>query len=264
MMAYEIRALPLGGILDQSIRLYREHFWHVIAVVGTIGFLPALAAEGVRVAYNEWFRLEDASDLHGMMFRVPFLLAYVIATVLYLVVAFAASAAVSYSMTQRYMGSEPGVAGVLRQLRARASTVFRAALAYTLGLLGRTLLLIVPGVLFALAWYVVEPVIMFEGKSAGEATKRSNRLMRGEKGKAFVMMFLFALIEAPLYFCTELVPSLPVQVVLGACCDVVMTGFGGIVITVFYFSARCKAEHFDLELLAASIEQDMRGEEAIL
>ena len=39
-MQYEIRVLSLGGVLDQSIRLFKDHFKHVISLVALIAFVP--------------------------------------------------------------------------------------------------------------------------------------------------------------------------------------------------------------------------------
>ena len=50
-------------------------------------------------------------------------------------------------------------------------------------------LLIVPGIIFSLWFYVLVPVVVLEGVTGTAALGRSRELMRGNLGKAFLVGF---------------------------------------------------------------------------
>jgi hypothetical protein len=65
-----------------------------------------------------------------------------------------------------------------------------AEVAVSLGLL----LLIIPGILLALAWYVAMPVLALEGKGPVDALKRSAELTRGRRGRLFGIAFVVGVV----------------------------------------------------------------------
>ena len=175
-----------------------------------------------------------------------------------------ANAAVSYTIAQRYMGRESGIKETLVQTNKRFGAILMAGLLISLGVMLGLICLIIPGIYLIFAWCISTPVIMFEGASGSGSLGRSHRLMKGEKGKAFVVYFLLGLINSGIGAMVKLVPNAYAEALLTCAVNVVLIAFGAVVVTVFYFSARCKAENFDLELLTASLEQQGQSQESVL
>lgn len=115
-----------------------------------------------------------------------------------------------------------------------------------------------------LGWAIVYPVLMFEGLGAFEAMSRSRKLMVGHKGKALVLMFLVGIASLCLGVIAGIVPNYYFAALVQQAFNSLAIVFNSVVVTVLYFSARCHAENFDLELLAEIVESKAPAPEAAL
>jgi len=96
-------------------------------------------------------------------------------------------------------------------------------------------------------------VVVIEGIFGTGAMGRSKRLMKGNMGTAFVLGILIAVIGALINWAPRLIPQAEVRVLVSAILQGVLSIFGAAAWVVFYFSCRCKAENFDLTMLADSV-----------
>jgi len=102
-----------------------------------------------------------------------------------------------------------------------------------------------------------DQVVVVEGKSGGEALKRSGALMKGFAGKAFVLAFLLGVLGAIIGVGAAFIPVPEAQIVVQSLVQGLLYALGVSAWVVLYFSARCKHESFDLTVLAEQL-----GEEA--
>jgi len=131
------------------------------------------------------------------------------------------------------------------------------------------ILLIVPGILWALKYSLAIPAALLEDLQAGAALKRSAVLTQGDRGRIFLLYVLFFVLD--LIFFTVLGAFLGVSILshggatLGTGTFVAMM-FGGwlvksligpvltIGISLLYYDERVRKEAFDLQLMMDALE----------
>ncbi len=124
-----------------------------------------------------------------------------------------------------------------------------------LAVFGGMILLIIPGILFALWFGLSQHVVVLEDLSGTAALGRSKVLVRPNLGTFLVLGIIVFFIAFLLGMGAGLVPQKHVQTVLTILISAGVTLFSTAAFVVFYFSCRCSVENFDLEHLAASIDQ---------
>lgn len=82
------------------------------------------------------------------------------------------------------------VGRALENARTRLIRLVGAAFVYAFGIFGGLLLLIVPGLIVVARWSLMPAVVMLEGKTVGEARRRSRELVLGQSVPVFVCLFL--------------------------------------------------------------------------
>jgi hypothetical protein len=118
----------------------------------------------------------------------------------------------------------------------------------------------VAGFLLFFRYWFVSYVVVIEGTRGSAALKRSGALMKGNMATAFVLGLLLGIISLAFQYSVLFVPG-PLRVVVLTALQAVLFVFGAAAGVVFYFSSRCKLEHFDLQLLADAVAADARGPE---
>jgi hypothetical protein len=150
------------------------------------------------------------------------------------------------------------------------ATGFRNALPLTgivllaaLGIAGGFVLLIVPGIILALAWSVITPVRVAEQTGVFETFRRSAALTRGYRGSIFgldvivgILFLVLELVIRPLaglsFFATTAAASIPVVfIVLTAVVRIVAYLIGATMAASIYYELRLVKEGVGPEQLAA-------------
>jgi hypothetical protein len=127
---------------------------------------------------------------------------------------------------------------------ANAGRVFKANVFAGLLMIGGFLAGIVPGVVLAVRWALIDPIVVLEGADARTARRRSATLTRGRRwtiATAAVLSFacvglVAAVAYAPLYAVPAL-DVLPFHVIMDSALDVVYT-LVDVVMFVFYWESR--------------------------
>ncbi len=269
-MRYEIKEMGLGGILDQAIALFKNHFgllfgialclmvpYTLLVSFGLPTLVPALAEMPPNPTP------EQAEEyLEQIMEALPVMIVVFGGLILlfFLIVSPVTEAATIWAVSEAYLDGRPSVSGAMgfafKRLRSLLWTKLLASLLITLGML----LFIIPGVILAFRYFLASYVVVIEGKSGGEALKRSGQLMKGNAGRVFVLGFLVAIIGSLVGMVVGLVPVPEVAMVLSAVVQAILFMFGAAAWVVLYFSALCKHENFDLTLLAESLGKGGPGE----
>ncbi len=255
MPNYEIKELGLGGILDHTIRLFKDHFLFVAAVV-CIFLLPVTLLSGIgTVAYTQSVTVETeegpviSPEAEGTLLLIQFLPLPVM-----WLLGLMAQGALCYGIAHRYVGNEISAGEAIRHTFRRLGSLISASILMFFGVMFGMILFILPGIYLAFAWYIMIPALMFENLPGPAGLGRSRRLMKGHKIKAFVLGLLLAIFPMFGGVAAALVPEPYLSSVIMSVATCLYTGLISTAVTVIYFSARCKAEHFDLELLAQALE----------
>lgn len=131
------------------------------------------------------------------------------------------------------------------------------------------LLLIIPGVILYLMFWVVVPVTVVEKGSLGHALKRSRELTSGYRGRIFFLMFLLGLLTGLFSFVGGLLgvailsggpeagsgaASLLIQIPLNMIFSGLASALSSVVVTVGYYTLRHEVEGVAPEDLASVFE----------
>ncbi|MBX3025945.1 hypothetical protein KF840_13645 [bacterium] len=249
-MAYEIRPMSVGEILDTGFRLLRNHFGPLVAIAAiAYGPLGVLQLALVRVTGGG----------HGQAGAMLAPLLVVVGLMMLVVfVAFPlASTAMTMALGDLYVGRSSSAGQALRQswgiLLPVVGTGLLSSVLIGLGML----LLVLPGIWLVFAYWVSTQVMVIERIFGMAALRRSSALMKGNKGRGFVIgfvaMMLMSVVSSGATWALNAWPS--VNAIASTIVGIVTYAFLYAVNVVFYFDVRCRREAFDLEHLARLVEQ---------
>lgn len=267
-MEYHIREQNLGGVLDEGIRLAKNHFGLFLSILLVVhvpfqlGFGLAhleLRPEVVLPPDATWFErimAEGEADQHPSVV----LLSLVSLPVMILLVTPLEYAVLIQAVSRVYLGEPTTLGQAFRKgLPAFPRLVWTSFLFYLVTMAG-FFLLVIPGILFLL-WFVLYMVVtVVEGRSGFAALGRSRQLMKGNIIKLIALGVLLWAIFLGVSLGSVFIADAYMSLLTATFLNAVTTILWATVIVVFYYSARCQHENFDLTLLSRGISQ--RGEEA--
>ncbi len=280
-MRYAVKELGLGELLDQAVHLLRDHFQLLMGITAYL-LIPFGLLQGFTVyflmpdlvqnpdAMNEAFtqRMLIASMVNGLL-----------SLVLLIVVWPLTDAAAIWAVASEYLGRPTTARASMKQAIRRilplllvkllvfailvASVVPGAILTAVLAALIHPVLMaigfavmLVPFIYLSFRFWLAVNVLMIEETDVLNALKRSGALMRGNMSKAFVLGLVLFLIGLLAGLSTQLIPVRLLQTVAQVFVQAVTYIFGAAATVVFYFSCRCKHEHFDLAILAEAVAEE--------
>jgi hypothetical protein len=240
---YEIRAMSFGEILDMGFRILRNHF---VLLVG----LQAIVVVPTRLVTDFLNREVGSSDpfmvLAGML---PVFLALLILQPIIM-------AAITHAISENYLSRSVTFGGALRFALSIVLPLVGTWLLASLIVMVGFLLLIIPGLILALMFAVLTPVMVTEGIFGVAAMERSGALMKENKLRALGLFIVTGILSAALIAGVDLVAGF-IPVVGSVVAGIVQgaaNAFGAAALVVLYFDIRCRKEAFDLEHLARQVE----------
>lgn len=242
-MNYTIREMGLGDILDQAIKLVRNHFKRLFLLCSFL-YLPVVLIQGFLELSNE-DPMSMGLDPVGILFTVFIML---IATPI-------TNAAITHSIAKEYLGqSASAKESFVHALKVVIPLIFTSIISGICIMLG-FVVLIIPGIILIFGLILTSQIVILEGKSGFSAVGRSWELMKGSKGTAFVLNFVLGIIMLAGFFGVGVVSAISpaVGVLLMALVQLLAVMLGAAAFVVLYFSARCKHEQFDMMLLARAL-----------
>jgi hypothetical protein len=256
-MRYEIRELDIGGVLDHAINLTKDNFW-LFLKIALVLMVPFNIISGLILAWDmpEIAAMSNPAQVGATLQPVvtKFLIEiWVIAGINMLLVFPLTDAATTYAIANSYLGKPVGVVTAYqRALKVFVPLIITWILTYIVICIG-FVLLIVPGIIFALWFMLVSRVVVIEGTWGPAAMKRSKQLMKGNMGNGFVLAIIMVVIGAAFNWLPRIVSLVEVRVLVSSILQAILTIFFSAAWVVFYFSCRCKAENFDLTMLADAV-----------
>ncbi len=252
-MAYEIRELSITGILNQAIDVLTRNILTLLIIMSVLSIPLGL----VQAVLNPFPALGPDAGLSEV--KPERLIAYFVVLMFYSLAAVVSNAAIIYAISDAYLGNKPNVGTAFGRAFKRLGPLVWTWILVAAAIMGGFILFIIPGIIAALWFSLATQVVVLEPHSGFAAMKRSRELMRGNIGKYFGLMLLVGLLGLLMGVAFGTVAALFQSDISMKIAEVlvsaVQTLFASAVAVVFYFSARCKYENFDLELLANSLAE---------
>jgi hypothetical protein len=275
-MRYEIRQLEVGGILDQAIKLTTDNFWLFVKIVAVL-IVPVSVISGLLVIWN----MPDVPAVQQPGMFVPgqhvglpmnVLIILAVTGLINLVIVYPLTdAALIHAIACSYLDKpvtmrssfQRGIriflplvgTWFLMGLAIAAPMILGFILGVAIGPVG--FLLMLPLAIFSIVlayWYMLSTrVVVVEGTAGTAALQRSKFLVKGNFGTVFVLGLIVGIISAVIGMIPNLIPQPELRVVVTAVFQAAISFFAASAWVVFYFSCRCKAEHFDLAMLADAV-----------
>lgn len=256
-MRYELKPLGVGGILDQTIRIFKDRFGLFLGLafcvrVPALLFLNFFQRSYVTNLRNLPVAPTDAqmSEFFGRMghFYIYVLLPTLLIDLL--IVTPLTDGAVTYAASRIYLGETPtfgdAVRGVLRRYLALAGTSLLFSLLFSFGLA----CCLLPGILVFFRYRLCMTASMLERVAGTGALSRSSDLMNSTGNSNYLQLFLLylviLLIQSGVNGGAYFIPQLHLQVLAIAVLGSIAYAFSSIALVVFYYSCRCRSEAFDL------------------
>lgn len=257
-MPYDIKELTLSEVLDQAVALVKARMSTFITIACFL-YLPLLLVMNVGIVLltptfsNPPTEAEVQAYLNKAGTIMTFSLLMLVVFVF--LVNPITNAAIIWTVANEYLGkrveAKEGFQIGMKRLMALIGTNILAGLVIMIGLI----CLVIPGIYFALKYFLTTQTVVFEEQSGQDAMRRSGELMKGNMGNAFVLALVIGIIHFLVNLVSGFIPVPVVGAIVGSLVDTVLFVFGTAALVVFYFSCRCKAENFDLKLLAQHVGQ---------
>ncbi len=177
-MAQTLRPLTVGELLDRTFTYYRRRF---VLFVG-IAAIPSAIALAFQLArlYGTFSNSMATTALLGL---VSLIVSVVTGTFVH--------GATVVAVSQLQLEQDTNIAEAFTAIRPLVGELFIIGLNVGLRVMLGLLLLIVPGVIWALSYSVAVPVAILEGTNVSDSLSRSSELTRGGRGRIFVIYCLF-------------------------------------------------------------------------
>ena len=269
-MTTSLRLMSLGELLDRSFFLYRKHFALFVGIIA-LPHLVLLAFQLIGVAINRG--TTAAFTATGLVWLFATL-------VLYLGASAASQGATVVAVSKVHLGTDTSISEAFAGIKGRILYLALIMIGVGIGVGIGFVLLIVPGIILALMWALTIPVAVLEDKGLRDATARSAELTKGNRGRIFMVYFLFIVLmyivillwEVPIFAAIGIfarsgqrpLTVLPVwtQVALPVCTFLSQCLVGPlltIALSLVYYDQRVRKEAFDLQLMMSTIDGTQGG-----
>ena len=265
MTVPEFVPMGVGQILDRTFRLYRQNFVRFLAIVSVVRVPVALILTIILMLMLGGTVLEGEAGRSALAGAAA--VTGLVGMFLNLVALTLCQGALFKSVSESYLGNEVTVGQAYGFALPKLGRMIWASLVVGVVVVIGMVLLVVPGVIFALMFALVIPVIIVENLKTGKAMKRSRTLVSGNMGRVFVLGFLIFIIAfvvglasgyvgrwaaaalAPSSFWgTQLITQM--SSLVG---NILVAPIGAAAYVLLYYDLRIRKEGFDLEMLARSM-----------
>ncbi|HET6454241.1 MAG TPA: hypothetical protein VMX94_12110 [Armatimonadota bacterium] len=242
-----LKPLSLVGLLDEMFDIYKGNCLLFMGIAALIQLPVSLAAYAIGGEYT-YFLSAFA------MFPITFI----------------TLAAATWAVSQIYLGSRVTILGAYKNVLRRAWPFVGTMLVTSLLIWFGFMLLIIPGIYFAVWYAFVSEVFIIEGLAWGNARKRSKALASGEYNR----IVLLAILAWILAFVVKMGLTSLVGILVGGD-EAVMSGglngmlyglssalsqaltlpFSVIAFVLLYYDIRVRREGFDIQMLAQNLAE---------
>lgn len=246
--------------MDRSFKIYAQHL-PVLLSITFVTHIPSLLINlaNVLVLANPEEAVESGMGAAALLGLALGVLSLVVVT---LVVQPLATGAVTQAISQLYLGKSPDAMECFNQAFSRIGRLlfsqFMVGLWVTLGIM----LLVVPGIVWAVTYMFVVPIVMLEApsrfRSSSDVLARSKELTVGDRRRLFNLLALVGLITLATVGVAGALSAMfqsesTMMGLIGALVQEVVTllvaPIGLIANVLAYYDMRIRREGFDIEML---------------
>ncbi len=275
---HQFEPMSTGMVLDGAFRFYAQNFPLMLGISAILN-VPILVLTVLPVflarAGSSPFLAVTAAISSMLIGLVALLVVYPLVT-----------GATTKAVSDTYLGNPVTVGSALKVAWRRFGTLLVAQTVAGMIVLLGFILLVVPGILWMLSYTLIPPVVMIEAaerKGArpvpappgdpgrgtpritdrGEIRRRSWELVKGNRGKVFVVLFVFVVMQVLLATAGNWIAGMgfgagsnlarAIQSIIGNVVAIVVSPLQTIAITLLYYDFRIRKEGFDLEMLSQAI-----------
>ncbi len=176
------------------------------------------------------------------------------AGLLYYMIHTITTAAILYAAFQDMRGLPVKLGESVQHGLRRLLPLVGATILMFLGLWLGLALLIIPGLMLLMRWYLISPVCVVEQKGPLGSLKRSAELTKGSRWKlfaAFLILFIASIVlAAPIALLSTTISPLAALAANGILRSII-GAFGSVLTVVFYHDLRVEKEGVDIESIAS-------------
>ena len=250
--------MGIGDILDTTFRLYRRRFLTFLLIALIVDIPYAIFMALVQPLAADVSTVSASSP--QMQFQPGSFVIPMIGLIVYgLILSPLCQAAMVHNISASYLGEAISAGQSYSRALSRLLPLLGSQIMAGVIILIGLLLLIVPGIIFSLWYFVLVPVVVLESVSGSTALGRSRELMRGNLGKGFVLGFtvniLVIIITWGFQFLGRMIPwphfvfmqvyNIAVQALL---LPIMTAPF-----ILLYYDLRIRKEAFDLQKLSETM-----------
>lgn len=266
-----LRPLAVGEILGISLRIWRADALAlglpalVVSLLGSALGWAVLGATGTVTEYADATWAQTALTSGRMVWpSTPVLVATLLPALVSAIGAVVVAGLAAVPVSRAAVGRPAGAVGSRTRMTGRQLlTLVVLAVVVAVGTVVGLALLVVPGVLLYLAWFVAAPALVLEKASPAVALRRSMTLTQGAWGRLFglsaallamtlAVTLLVSVLVAPLVQQASAVTALVVSDVVGALLAMLTVGWTGTAAAVAYVDLRLRREDLATALAAAA------------
>jgi len=182
---------------------------------------------------------------------------FALAILLVIVVYFLTQAAIIYGTFQDLRGQKASVGDCITRGLSSVVPVAVGSILLSLGIMIGTILLIVPGIILTLMWWVYVPAIVVEGKGIIGAFGRSRELTRGRRWHILGLMILLIVLMSVVGFIAQFVVMIIVSQgelaasIIEYVFNALVTAYTAVLAAVAYYYLRAEKEGVDVNEIAS-------------
>lgn len=247
-MKYELKYLSTGELLGQAFNLYFNNFL-LLFVVSLVSNLTLLITNRVTILITEL----DAGSISILLIYVSTLLISTLPT-------YFATGLIMLIVARKYLDKPLAVSEIAPTALKLIFPLILLGILQTLTVFGGTLLLIVPGIIFALAFACSGSVMVVEKKGVIASMKRSWNLTKEHRLGIFGYQILIALITFGFSLIFGIIKNLLFSTLVKSSSlflatlptiieNSLLTPLSSCVMILIYFNLRIKKEGFAVEHL---------------
>ena len=241
----------IGRVIGDSIGIYARNFASfsfLALLMGLIGLLVSM--------YNLSQTTLEASGEMNFSGAGGDLLTSLAA----LLVSFLTQAAIIYGTFQDLRGSKASFTECITRGLASVVPVIVGSILLMIGVAIGMLLLIIPGIIFWLMWWVYIPAIVVEGKGIFESFGRSQQLTSGRRWSIFGLVIIVLVLTVVVGAVVNLVALAAVSgssdpmfffIIAQYLINAIVTAFGAVLVAVGYYYLRVEKEGVDVNDIAS-------------
>lgn len=246
--AYAEDGFRVGRVLGRSFGVLGRHFIQFLLVT-IVPIAPLAYVMGFEVASLVGVKNPDPA----VGVRVGLL--FIAAIAFWGLAMMIAQAIVLYGTFQDMRGKPARFGEALVKGFARFFPIIGLAICTLLAVAAGFVLLIIPGIMFAVMFYVALPACVVERLGPIASMKRSIALTKGHRWKIFGILILIGLLSgiggAVIATILTIVGGAKAMLIGRFLWQVIMGAFGAVVVAVIYHDLRAAREGIDVERMAA-------------